>query len=86
MAFLPDGKLAVAGGRPGEEGDVRIYDINGGTPKMQDGVALLDGVKDKGVLIKHLLDTDDEVMCLAVSADGKKLAAGGCDRIVSVWD
>ena len=86
MAFLPDGKLAVAGGRPGEEGDVRIYDINGGTPKMQDGVALLDGVNDKGVMVKHLLDTDDEVMCLAVSADGKKLAAGGCDRIVNVWD
>jgi WD40 repeat protein len=86
MAFLPDGKLAVAGGRPGEEGDVRIYDINGGTPKMQDGVALLDGVKDKGVLIKHLIDTDDEVMCLAVSVDGKKLAAGGCDRIINVWD
>ena len=86
LAFLPDGKLAVAGGRPGEEGDVRIYDINGGTPKMQDGVTLLDGVNDKGVLIKHLIDTDDEVMCLAVSADGKKLAAGGCDRIVNVWD
>ena len=28
MVFLPDGKLAVAGGRPGQEGDVRIYDIN----------------------------------------------------------
>ena len=86
MAFLPDGKLAVAGGRPGEEGDVRIYDINGGKPKMVNGVAMLDGVKDKGVMVKHLLDTDDEVMCLAVSADGKKLAAGGCDRIVNVWD
>src|SRR5437667_176230 len=54
MAFLPDGKLVVAGGRPSEEGDVRIYDLNGGTPKMQDGVALLDGVNDKGVLVKHL--------------------------------
>src|SRR5262249_20355123 len=25
MLFLPDGKLVVAGGRPGQEGDVRIY-------------------------------------------------------------
>ena len=86
MAFLPDGELAVAGGRPGEEGDVRIYDLNGGKPKMIDGVAMLDGVKDKSVMVKQLLDTDDEVMCLAVSADGKKLATGGCDRIVNVWD
>ncbi len=86
MLFLPDGKLAVAGGRPGQEGDVRIYDINGGTPKAENGVAVLDGVNDKAVMIKQLLDTDDSVLCLAVSADGKELASGGCDRLVNVWD
>jgi WD40 repeat protein len=86
MLFLPDGKLAVAGGRPNEEGDVRIYDINGGTPKTENGVAILDGVNDKGVMLKQLLEADDEVTCLALSADGKKLASGGCDRIVNIWD
>ncbi len=86
MVFLPDGKLAVAGGRPNEEGDVRIYDLNAGTPKTENGVTTLDGVNDKAVMLKQLVEADDEVTCLAVSADGKKLASGGCDRVVNVWD
>jgi WD40 repeat protein len=86
MTSLADGKLAVAGGRPGQEGDVRIYNLQGGTPKMTNGVAILDGVNDKSVMLKELVETDDAVLCLAASADGKKLAAGGCDRLVRVWD
>lgn len=85
MVFLPDGKLAVAGSRPGQEGDVRIYDLNG-PGKAEGGVAILDGVNDAKVLSKHLLDTDDSVLAIALSEDGKKLASGGCDRIVRVWD
>lgn len=86
MVFLPDGKLAVAGGRPGQEGDVKIYDLNGGTPKSEKGVVILDGVNDKKVMVKELLETDDEILCLALTRDGKKLACGGCDRLVHVWD
>jgi hypothetical protein len=86
MLFLPDGKLAVAGGRPGEEGDVRIYNLLGNKGKVDNGVTYLDGVEDSNVLVKQLLDTEDEVLGLALSADGKKLAAGGCDRLVHVWD
>jgi WD40 repeat protein/mono/diheme cytochrome c family protein len=86
MAFLPDGKLVVTGGRPGEEGDVRVYNINGGMPKVENGVAIIDGVNDPTVMVARLLDADDEVLCLALSADGKKLAVGGCDRLVNVWD
>ena len=85
MLFLPDGKLAVAGGRPGEEGDVRIYDLDA-PGKSDNGVTMLDGVNDPKVMIAKLLETDDEVQCLALSADGKKLAAAGCDRTVNVWD
>jgi WD40 repeat protein len=86
LVFLPDGKLAVAGGRPGQEGDVKIYNLQAATSKMDNGVAILDGVHDKAVLVASLVETDDEVLCLAASADGKKLAAGGCDRLVRVWN
>jgi Planctomycete cytochrome C/WD domain, G-beta repeat len=85
MQFLPDGKLVVAGGRPGEEGDVRAYNL-GGTPRTANGATFLDGVDDPAVMVKQLLDTNDEVLALSVSADGKKIAAGGCDRLVNVWD
>src|SRR5205085_6542062 len=72
MIFLADGKLVVAGSRPGQEGDVRVYDI---TPpgKVEGGVAYLDGVDDPKVMLKQLLDTDDSVLALALSPDGKKL-------------
>ncbi len=85
LVFLRDGKLAVAGSRPGQEGDVRIYDIHAPGPVKQ-GVTFLDGVHDKKVFVNELLEVDDEVLALAVSADGKKLASGGCDRLVRVWD
>jgi len=86
LAWLPDNKLVVAGGRPGQEGDVRVYNVYAGTPKVVNGVAMIDGVNDKTVMVKQLLEADDSVLCLAVSNDGKKLASGGCDRMVHVWD
>jgi hypothetical protein len=88
MAFLSDGKtLAVAGGRPGQEGDVRIYNFAASPTRQDAGIAYLDGVDPKaGVLLRELVQTDDEVLALAVSKDGKRLAAGGCDRLIRVWE
>jgi len=85
IEFLPDGKLVVAGGRPGQEGDVRVYDLKA-KGKTEGGVEILDGVNDKAVLVKHLFDVEDSVLCLAITPDGKTLAAGGCDRAVRVFD
>ena len=85
IVFLPDGKLVVAGGRPGQEGDVRVYDP-AAKGKTEDGVEWLDGVTDPKVMVKSLLDVEDSVLCLATTPDGKTLAAGGCDRAVRVWD
>ncbi|MBI2805430.1 MAG: hypothetical protein HYX68_10680 [Planctomycetes bacterium] len=86
MAFLPDGKLVVAGGRPGQEGDVRIYNIDAGTPKMYGGVPAVDGVNDPVVMLKDLIQVEDSILALAISKDGKKIASGGTDRIVRVFD
>ena len=85
LTFLPDGTLAVAGGRPGQEGDVRLYNLAAPAATTLDGVPVLDGVAGKA-MAKQLLDADDSVLCLALSKDGKFLAAGGCDRIVRVWE
>jgi hypothetical protein len=88
MIFLPDGKLLVAGGRPGQEGDVRVYDLSDKVAgKMgADGVVMLDGVNEKSVMLAQLLDSDDVILAMTLSKDGKKLAAAGCDRLVRIWD
>lgn len=79
FAFLPSGLLAVAGGRPGQEGDLCVYDLNAAG-------SAADGVNDGKVRVAKLIEADDSVLCVAVSGDGKKLAAGGCDRAARVWD
>jgi WD40 repeat protein len=85
MVFHSDGNLIVAGGRPGQEGDIRVYDLRA-AGKIEGSVTLLDGVSDPKVMKKQLLDSDDSVLCLVLSPDGNLLGAGGCDRTIRVWD
>lgn len=84
MAFVGS-LLVVAGGRPGQEGTLDVFDL-AGPAQTTDGIAILDGVGDPKVHVKHLFDTDDTILCLALRHDGKRIAAGGCDRFVRVWD
>jgi WD40 repeat protein len=87
LLFLKDGTLAAAGGRPGQEGDVCIYDVSGAAIFRAGAAPVLDGVNDPKVRKRKLLEADDVVLCLALSPDGKQLAAGGsADRTVNVWE
>ena len=52
----------VAGGRPGQEGNLRVYDINAMPKETKNGVAILDGVGDPKVMLKELVDTDDATL------------------------
>lgn len=71
LRFLNETDVIIAGGRPGQEGDVSVY-------RLADD-------KLEAVLRARLVDADDCVMCLALSRDGARLAAGGCDRVARVW-
>ncbi|MBX7104046.1 MAG: hypothetical protein K1X57_08185 [Gemmataceae bacterium] len=85
LLFHPDGTLIVAGGQPGLSGTLAVYSM--ATPgEMRNDVRFLEGSNDRKVLLRQLHDADDCLLAVALSADGKRLAAAGADRAVRIWD
>jgi WD40 repeat protein len=67
--FLPDGRLASAGGswQGSPFGEVKIWDLSTGC-------------------VVDLRGHTDEVYALACSPDGRRLATGGNDQTIKLWD
>jgi WD40 repeat protein/mono/diheme cytochrome c family protein len=76
LAYSPDGSLlAVAGGAPGISGAVILCDAKGG------------GQGEYGGGQRRVLDRiADMMLAVSFSPDGKRLAAGGADNIVRIFD
>ena len=55
-----------------------------GTPGKLGEVKLFNATN--GELARVLVTTGDAELCLAFSADGQRLAAGGADNIIRIWD
>jgi len=58
--------------------------VAGGQPGRGGEVAVYDLAS--GQLDKRLLDTSDEMLCLAFDPEGKQLAAGGSDNAIHLFD
>ena len=63
--------MAVASGDPGQSGSVKLYKVD---PK---GAVTFD---------RELLDSNDCVFAVTFSPDGTKVASGGADRAIRIWE
>jgi WD40 repeat protein len=95
LAFSPDGStVAVAGGTPGSAGEVRLVSLDKSPGSESSAGQSSAGQSLAGQATKspagetpRLLDRIGDVMlCVAFSPDGAKLAAGGADGAVCVYD
>lgn len=73
LTFSKDGTLAVASGKPGKSGIVRLYSL-ADTAKLPD--------KPAAEFTAH----KDAVYALTFSPDGSTLATAGYDRLIKLWD
>lgn len=75
VAFFPDGKTVATGG---EDGTIRLWETANGK-QLSEIQAHQTGVRQDG-------DRRKDVFVLGFSPDGKRLASGGRDTAVKVWD
>lgn len=75
VAFFPDGKTVVTGG---EDGTIRCWHVATGEQRNR--------IQAHGIGKRQDGDRRKDVFALSFSPDGKKLASGGRDTAVKVWD
>jgi WD40 repeat protein len=75
VAFFPDGKAVATGG---EDGTIRCWRVDTGKQFCE--------IQAHGIGKRQDGDQRKDVFALSFSPDGKKLASGGRDTAVKVWD
>lgn len=79
LAMSPDGSVLACA----RAGSVGIYDFDSCSPgDRRSYPAPLDGAIPLGALVGH----DGTVHCVAFAPDGSRLATGGADGTVRIWD
>lgn len=76
VIFFPDGKTVATGG---EDGTIRCWDVATGRQLSQLQAHDICKQQDDRNQPRH-------VFALALSPDGQRLASGGCDTVVKVWE